>query len=213
MVLESKRSSPSLLARQIRLRLVAAEDSDVPKSLSNIIVSIHAIATFQALHDYLRPRVAGLMAGGHRLSSMLAALAQSGFAGTSAGGIPSEPPKPPTGDSSNGTITRRRSQRLSAKQAKDDNAAVEAQPGEAGQSAAVGAMLESPGGVESAPSDTVVNEDDFAADFTDDEVDLDAEVIDEDGDADAPEKTVTVQVGDGESPAYQLSKAAWFTLG
>ena len=56
-LLESKRSSPSLLARQLRLRLIAADDSDIPKNLSNIIVSIHAIATFQALHDYLRPRL------------------------------------------------------------------------------------------------------------------------------------------------------------
>ena len=61
---DSKRSSPSLLARQLRLRLVAGEDSDIPKNLHNIVVSIHAIATFQALHDYLRPRVAGLMLNG-----------------------------------------------------------------------------------------------------------------------------------------------------
>ena len=59
--LDSKRSSPSLLARQLRLRLVAVDDSDIPRNLHNIVVSIHAIATFQALHDYLRPRVAGLL--------------------------------------------------------------------------------------------------------------------------------------------------------
>ena len=61
----SKRSSPSLLARQLCLRLV---DSDIPRNLSNIVVSIHVIATFQALHDYLRPRISGL------LSSRLKAL-------------------------------------------------------------------------------------------------------------------------------------------
>ena len=76
---DSKRSSPSLLARQLRLRLVATEDADVPKSLSNIVVSIHAIATFQALHDYLRPRVAGILPSGSRLSGMLAALSAYRF--------------------------------------------------------------------------------------------------------------------------------------
>jgi E3 ubiquitin-protein ligase TRIP12 len=78
-VADSKRSSPSLLARQLRLRLVADDDSDIPRNLHNIVVSIHAIATFQALHDYLRPRVAGLLLGGSRLSGILAALAASGF--------------------------------------------------------------------------------------------------------------------------------------
>jgi E3 ubiquitin-protein ligase TRIP12 len=79
MHLDSKRSSPSLLARQLRLRLVASDDSDIPRNLHNIVVSIHAIATFQALHDYLRPRVSGLLSSGSRLSGMLAALAASGF--------------------------------------------------------------------------------------------------------------------------------------
>jgi E3 ubiquitin-protein ligase TRIP12 len=78
-VADSKRSSPSLLARQLRLRLVADDDSDIPRNLHNIVVSIHAIATFQALHDYLRPCVAGLLLGGSRLSDILAALAASGF--------------------------------------------------------------------------------------------------------------------------------------
>ncbi|KAF8160476.1 hypothetical protein K438DRAFT_309781 [Mycena galopus ATCC 62051] len=59
-----KRSSPSLLTRQLRLHLVAGDESDVPRNLHNIVVSIHAIATFQALHDYLRPRVAGLLGSG-----------------------------------------------------------------------------------------------------------------------------------------------------
>lgn len=47
-----------MLARQLKLRLVADEASDIPRSCSNIIVSIHAIATFQAFNDYLRPRIA-----------------------------------------------------------------------------------------------------------------------------------------------------------
>ncbi|KIP04525.1 hypothetical protein PHLGIDRAFT_191474 [Phlebiopsis gigantea 11061_1 CR5-6] len=203
---ESKRSSPSLLARQLRLRLVAAEDSDMPKTLSNIIVSIHAIATFQALHDYLRPRVSGIMAGGSRLSSMLAALASSGLTpGSSAAGLLGELPRPPpTESASTAGVTRRRSQRLSAKksgQLQDSEAGDDAQiaqSDEPGQPASSGSnALESTetGIGESAPSDTVVNEDDYA-EFTDDEVDVDAEVIEEDGDSEMPDKTVMVSVGD-----------------
>ena len=179
----------------------------MPKTLSNIIVSIHAIATFQALHDYLRPRVAGLMAGGSRLSSMLAALASSGLTpGSSAAGLLGELPRPPPSDSASiAGITRRRSQRLSAKksgQLQDSDAgddAQAAQSNEPGQSASSGSNALEPteaGIGEPAPSDTVVNEDEYA-EFTDDEVDVDAEVIEEDGDQEMPDKTVTVSVGDG----------------
>ncbi|SCV74863.1 BQ2448_7892 [Microbotryum intermedium] len=54
---ESRRNGPAMLARQLKLRLVAEDGSDVPRSCSNIVVSIHAIATFQAFNDYLRPRI------------------------------------------------------------------------------------------------------------------------------------------------------------
>lgn len=47
----------SMLAKQLRLKLVADDDSGIPKSYRNIMVSIHAIATFKALDDYLRPRL------------------------------------------------------------------------------------------------------------------------------------------------------------
>lgn len=50
-------SAASMLAKQIRLRLVADDDSDIPGPFRSIMVSIHAIATFQALEDYLRPRI------------------------------------------------------------------------------------------------------------------------------------------------------------
>lgn len=49
--------STSMLAKQLRLKLVADDDSGIPKSYRNIMVSIHAIATFKALDDYLRPRI------------------------------------------------------------------------------------------------------------------------------------------------------------
>jgi E3 ubiquitin-protein ligase TRIP12 len=53
----NKSSAASMLAKQIRLRLVADEDSDIPRAYRNIMVSIHAIATFKSLDDYLRPRI------------------------------------------------------------------------------------------------------------------------------------------------------------
>ena len=79
---DSKQSSPSLLARQLRHRFVAGNDSAIPQNLHNIVVSIHAIATFQSRHNYLRPRVADLLSSS-RLSGMFAALTASGFVGSS----------------------------------------------------------------------------------------------------------------------------------
>lgn len=56
---DSNRSSAaSMLAKQLRLKLVADDDSGIPRAYRNIMVSIHAIATFKALDDYLRPRIA-----------------------------------------------------------------------------------------------------------------------------------------------------------
>ncbi|KAG8692329.1 Ubiquitin fusion degradation protein 4, partial [Ceratobasidium sp. 395] len=125
----SRRNSASMLARQLRLRIVAEEGTDAPRSCSNIVVSIHAIATFQALNDYLRPRVAGALAGmsggGSRLSGVLAAFAAA--AGLPAGALgrvaasanASSLGAGPGASSSSGapppTIGRRRSQRLKAK--------------------------------------------------------------------------------------------------
>ncbi|KAF1953048.1 hypothetical protein CC80DRAFT_165147 [Byssothecium circinans] len=54
---DSRGSATSMLAKQLRLKLVADEDSGIPKTYRNIMVSIHAIATFKALDDYLRPRI------------------------------------------------------------------------------------------------------------------------------------------------------------
>jgi len=54
---DSRGSASSMLAKQLRLKLVADDDSGIPKSYRNIMVSIHAIATFKALDDYLRPRI------------------------------------------------------------------------------------------------------------------------------------------------------------
>ena len=53
----SRGSSTSLLSRQIRLRLNAEGEGDIPTAYRELIVSIHAIATFKALDDYLRPKM------------------------------------------------------------------------------------------------------------------------------------------------------------
>ncbi|KAK7056382.1 Ubiquitin fusion degradation protein 4 [Paramarasmius palmivorus] len=205
---DSKRSSPSLLARQLRLRLVADEESGVPRTLHNIVVSIHAIATFQALHDYLRPRVAGLLGGsGSRLSGMLAALAASGFAGPSrasastlanASDLPTSTP-PESSGTGGATITRRRSQRLSAKMAStsstDGSGDTEASVGPSASSATAEASNTDapppPPPPEPAPSDTLV------ADFSSDE-EVDAEVFEDDDDPDnsIADKTVNLSVAE-----------------
>ncbi|GAA5900666.1 hypothetical protein JCM8208_000560 [Rhodotorula glutinis] len=89
---DSRRNGTSMLGRQLKLRLIA-EDPDIPRSCTNIVVSIHAIATFESFNSYLRPRIlaaqaaSGSAAGGGAgggggggggagtLSSLLAAFA------------------------------------------------------------------------------------------------------------------------------------------
>lgn len=53
----NRTSAANMLAKQIRLKLQADEASDIPKQFRSFMVSIHAIATFKALDDYLRPRI------------------------------------------------------------------------------------------------------------------------------------------------------------
>lgn len=56
--LENTRSNAThMLGKQLRLKLVADDDSDIPRSYRNIMVSIHAIATFKSLDDFLHPRI------------------------------------------------------------------------------------------------------------------------------------------------------------
>lgn len=202
---DSKRSSPSLLARQLRLRLVASEDSEIPRNLQNIVVSIHAIATFQALHDYLRPRVSGLMGGASRSSGMLAALAASGFAGPSRSEETLQ--KISTGSASSGNtassstpaLGRRRSQRL----AKQSGSNVHLTSGQEGREdatimdeAGLTASASVPVRGDQISSENLV-ETELAADFTDEE-EVDAEVLDDDVDPDnsVSDKTVTVNVAE-----------------
>lgn len=72
-------SAASSLACSMRIRLLAEEGSDIPKPISSLSVTIQAIAPVQALHDYLRPRIAdpSYLSGGSTLQSMFAAYAVS----------------------------------------------------------------------------------------------------------------------------------------
>lgn len=82
---DSRHNPATMLARQLKIRLVASDQADMPKSLANVIVSIHAIATFQALNDYLRPRVASAMAAEER--SRGSPLASPGSASSRLSGV------------------------------------------------------------------------------------------------------------------------------
>ena len=57
--LDNNRSSPAaMLSKQLRLKLIASDDdAEMPRPYRNLMISIHAIATFKALDDYLRPRI------------------------------------------------------------------------------------------------------------------------------------------------------------
>ncbi|KAG5636235.1 hypothetical protein H0H81_008716 [Sphagnurus paluster] len=209
---DSKRSSPSLLARQLRLRLVAGDDPEVPRNLHNIVVSIHAIATFQALHDYLRPRVAGLLGSGSRLHGMLAALAASGYGGSStqpgSSGQTSKPPVAPPSESSpdptsEATVGRRRSQRLSAKNAATvgEGTSMDTDPPVATPAASSsGAQAATESGLSNTnpvlPSNLI--DTGLEAEFTDDE-EIDADVFDEDEvdpDRSISDKTIMLAVAE-----------------
>ncbi|KAK4128116.1 hypothetical protein N657DRAFT_675945 [Parathielavia appendiculata] len=99
---DSNRSSAaSMLAKQLRLKLVADDDSDIPRHYRNIMVSIHAITTFQSLNDYLRPRISlsDRSRGSKRdaVSRALAAMASSGLPMSAAAARLMERSLPPSG--------------------------------------------------------------------------------------------------------------------
>ncbi|KAL6852409.1 Ubiquitin fusion degradation protein 4 [Amphichorda felina] len=128
---DGSRSSPaSMLGKQIRLRLMADDDSDIPKPYRNIMVSIHAIATFKSLDEYLRPRISltdrprgsrrdGLsralaaMAGAGGLSLSGAAAARladrSAFGARSLTGAAPPPPPPPAAPTPSSSRSARKS--------------------------------------------------------------------------------------------------------
>lgn len=67
---DSSRPSSSNLGRTMRIRLQAEEGQDVPKQVNSLSVTIQAIAPMQALHDFLRPRVADGSYMAHSASSI-----------------------------------------------------------------------------------------------------------------------------------------------
>jgi E3 ubiquitin-protein ligase TRIP12 len=94
---DSRGSATSMLAKQLRLKLVADEDSGIPKTYRNIMVSIHAIATFKALDDYLRPRISlAERPRGSRNRDTIAAYAAALAEGRSPGPPPPQPPNETT---------------------------------------------------------------------------------------------------------------------
>ncbi|KAG5222613.1 Ubiquitin fusion degradation protein [Salix suchowensis] len=185
-------------ARQLRLRLVASEESDSPRNIHNIVVSIHAIATFQALHDYLRPRITSLLSNTSRLSGMLAALQAHGLASAAdlaaskpSSSTPADEPQPSS------SVGRRRSQRLSAKKAgtsgqtsadaegwtSADAPAQEATASEGNQgNGATGPSM--PSKPNPYPAICWID-------------DVDAELFDEEGDNNGAEKTVNLSIAEG----------------
>lgn len=120
-----------MLARQLKLRLVAEDGSDIPRSCTNIVVSIHAVATFQAFNDYLRPRIVSASALADRIAAATSSSAPqtggrlSSFLAAFAAADGSSPPPEASSSasaalgarasSSLGTDGRRRSGRLSGK--------------------------------------------------------------------------------------------------
>lgn len=106
----NRSSAASMLAKQIRLKLVADDDSDIPRPYRQILVSIHAITTFKSLDDYLRPRISlserpRVTSRRDAVSRALAAMAGAGIpfgaaearlAGRlQAPSLPTPPPPPP----------------------------------------------------------------------------------------------------------------------
>lgn len=83
---DQSRPGASQLSRTMRIKLSAEAGQDVPRHVGNLSVTIQAIAPLQALHDYLRPRVADGNYGSG-LSRMLAAYGGGGLGGGALGAL------------------------------------------------------------------------------------------------------------------------------
>lgn len=123
--LENTRSNAAhMLGKQLRLKLVAGEDSEIPRPYRNIMVSIHAIATFKSLDDFLHPRLSlsDRPKTSRSRDSILSQIANAArlrdqLAGNS--DMPSSIPPPPPSGSTTGLPTRRHE---SSSRAKDSPA-------------------------------------------------------------------------------------------
>jgi len=125
---DSRGSATSMLAKQLRLKLVADEESGIPKTYRNIMVSIHAIATFKALDDYLRPRISiAERPRGSRNRDHIAAYAQALAEGRSPGPPPPHTPHTPS------ESTNRSTRKSSKPKASNNETPTQAGPSSASQ--------------------------------------------------------------------------------
>ncbi|KAF2735829.1 hypothetical protein EJ04DRAFT_575809 [Polyplosphaeria fusca] len=107
---DSRGSPTSMLAKQLRIKLVADDDSGIPKAYRSIMVSIHAIATFKALDDYLRPRISmAERPRGSRNRDTIAAYAAALAEGRSPVPPPPQPPTETTNRSSSRKVSKAKS--------------------------------------------------------------------------------------------------------
>ncbi|KAL8803363.1 MAG: hypothetical protein Q9200_006250 [Gallowayella weberi] len=102
--LENNRSNAaSVLSKQLRVKLVAEDDADLPRPYKNMILSIHAIATFKSLDEYLRPRIS--LAERPRSERHREGVSRSLAAFAAAAGLPSPRPRlAETGDLGNPNV-------------------------------------------------------------------------------------------------------------
>jgi E3 ubiquitin-protein ligase TRIP12 len=77
---ESKGSSLNNLVRQIRLRLVAQEGTDVPRVCKDMVVSVQAIAPLSAINSWLRSRVISITNGGTGTANGLTSMLEAAYA-------------------------------------------------------------------------------------------------------------------------------------
>ncbi|KAL1920442.1 uncharacterized protein VTP21DRAFT_819 [Calcarisporiella thermophila] len=104
---EARRSPVMMLTKQMRLKLVAEPGLEVPPPYSNLVVSVHAIATFKVLADYLQPRIATPAAVETASSSSASSSTSQAPSSTSAPGAHASNPSP-TGRSSGRRRSRQR---------------------------------------------------------------------------------------------------------
>jgi E3 ubiquitin-protein ligase TRIP12 len=55
---DSRATPAVMLVRQVRIKLLAEDGTDVPKQLRSIIISIQAMATFKAVNESFKSKIA-----------------------------------------------------------------------------------------------------------------------------------------------------------
>lgn len=77
---ESKGSSLNNLVRQIRLRLIAEDGTDLPRVCREMVVSVQAIAPLSAINSWLRSRVVSISNGGSGAANGLSSMLEAAYA-------------------------------------------------------------------------------------------------------------------------------------